>query len=155
MKKTSAIFLVCLLLFSCSPVKTTVPVQIIAGCLKERIEGFEHLSEASEDYIKYCTQGDLSAFSEYIVLYPFSGEKYNELGVFKVSDTHNVDDGVSVIRKYLSFKKSNWDTRYNGDEYNKICNATITTQGKYILFTILSDEDSKTTIKLFKKLLKK
>ncbi len=113
------------------------------------------MSEASTDYIKYCTGNDLSIFSEYIILYPFSGTEYNEYGIFKVSEKQNAKKGIDVIKTYLSFKKSNWDTRYMGEEYTKICNAKITSKGDYILYTILSDEESKSVEKLFGKLLTK
>ena len=154
MKKLSIALLICLLLASCSPIKDDMPVQILAAELSDEISGFENLTEASADYIKYCMKSDLSLYSEYIVLYPFAGTTYNEIGIFKVKNADDIDKGVKEVNNYLNFKKENWDTRYLGDEFKKIENAKITPFGQYILYTILSENESKDVIEEFKDELK-
>lgn len=139
---------------SCAVAKDTVPVQILAACVGEEIDGFENLAEASTDYIKYCMSSDLSLYSEYIVLYPFSGTEYNEVGIFKVKDEGDVGDGKNEIEGYLKFKKDNWDTRYMGEEFNKIENAKVTSFGKYIMYTILNEDETKEATEKFIKTLK-
>lgn len=150
MKRFFAIILFCCSLISCSAAKEDMPVQILAEKLGEEIDGFENLTEASSDYIKYCIGSDLSLYSEYIILYPFSGTVYNELGIFKVKDMNAVNEGIEEVKKYISFKKENWDMRYNSDEYKKIESANVTRFGKYILYTILDTEESKEVEKHFR-----
>ena len=150
MKKIFCIVILCIFLTSCS-VKNDVPVQIIADALGEHISNFDNMAQASEDYMKYCMNSDLSMFSEYIVLYPFSGKKYTEIGIFKMQENEKTSDGIKILERYLNFKKQNWDTRYMGDEYAKIESAKITSCGPYILYTILDESESTKVSKEFKK----
>ncbi len=153
MKKLCILLVFCFLFTACSAVKDDMPVQLLAMSIGKKINGFENLAEASSDYIKYCMNSDLSLYSEYIVLYPFAGTKYNEIGIFKVRDKGEIQNGIKEVEKYLLFKKSNWDTRYMGEEFDKIKNAKVTAYGNYILYTILSENEAKTAIKNFKKML--
>lgn len=149
MKKLFSIVILSILITSCS-VKKDVPVQIIASSLGEHISNFENMAEASDDYVKYCMNSDMAIFSEYIILYPFSGTEYTEIGIFKISDENKISDGIKIIDGYINFKKENWDTRYMDDEFAKIENAKITSCGPYILYTILDANESKQVIKKFK-----
>lgn len=155
MKKVCLLLIFCFLFTSCSLVKDDMPVQLLAMAIGEKIEGFSNLAEASTDYIKYCMSSDLSLYSEYIVLYPFSGSKYNEIGIFKVRDKNNLQKGINEVNNYLKFKKSNWDTRYMGEEFKKIETAKIKSCGHYILYTILSESESKSAVRKFEKMLKR
>lgn len=154
MKKFCFVLVFCLILASCSGVKDDIPVQILAASLGEEIGGFENMAEASTDYIKYCMGSDLSIYSEYIVLYPFAGTVYNEFGIFKVDDKADLDKGIEEVSNYINFKKENWDTRYNGEEFEKIEKAEVTNCGRYILYTILGDGERKEVINEFKDELK-
>lgn len=153
MKKLCILLVFCFLFTACSAVKDDIPVQLLAMSIGKKINGFENLAEASSDYIKYCMNSDLSLYSEYIVLYPFAGTKYNEIGIFKMRHKEEIQNGIKEVEKYLLFKKSNWDTRYMGEDFDKIKNAKVTAYGNYILYTILSENESKTAIKNFKKML--
>ncbi|MBE6679433.1 MAG: DUF4358 domain-containing protein [Ruminococcaceae bacterium] len=155
MKKLCILFVLCFLFTACSTVKDDMPVQLLAMAVGEKIEGFDNLSEASTDYIKYCMTSDLSIYSEYIVMYPFAGSQYNEFGIFKVRDKNNLQSGVKEVENYISFKKSNWDTRYMGEEFKKIDNAKVTVCGHYILYTILSENESKSAARKFENMLKR
>lgn len=154
MKKVFIFVFACIFISSCSTAKDTVPVQILAASLGNKINGFENMTEVSTDYIKYCMNSDLSLYSEYIVLYPFSGTEYNEIGIFKVKCEKSIEKGVAEVKNYLLFKKSNWDTRYMEDEFVKIENAEVCTLGKYILYAILNDGERENVIKTFEEILK-
>lgn len=155
MKKVCVLLLFCLLFTSCSQVNDAVPVQILADALGEEIEGYTNLGQASPDYIGYCMQSDLSLYEEYIVLYPFAGTVYNEIGIFKLKDASKKDAGIAEIKRYLAFKKENWDTRYRKEEVSKIENADIVSSGRYLLYTILDPEESAAVCKHFIRELKK
>ena len=150
LKKLLAICL-CLSLFACSDVRDDIPVQILSERLLENINGSENMSEASTDYIKYCMESDLGIYSEYIVLYPFAGKIYNEIGIFKVRDEKDVEKAVSEVKSYITFKTENWDTRYMGEEFEKIKNSEIVPLGKYVLYTILSENEQKKVVEEYKK----
>lgn len=155
MKKICLLLLLCLLFNACAQVNDAVPVQILADALGKEIDGYENLSQASPDYIGYCMSSDLALYEEYIVLYPFAGTVYNEIGIFKLKDASGMENGIAEIKHYLAFKKQNWDTRYRRDELSKIENATIVCEGRYLLYTILSPEEGKAVCKRFKEELKR
>ena len=155
MKKLCILLILFFLFSSCSMIKDDMPVQLLSMAIGEKIEGFENLAEASTDYIKYCMGSDLSLYSEYIVMYPFSGTKYNEIGLFKVKDKKDLQKGINEVENYLKFKKSNWDTRYMGEEFKKIETAQIKSCGHYILYTILSESENKSAVRRFEKMLKR
>ena len=149
MKRLLAIFIFCCILVSCTA-KEDMPVQILAQELGEEIENFDNLAEADDDYIKHCMNSDLSLYSEYIVMSPSQGDAYNEFGIFKVKDMNDINKGIEEVKKYLNFKKENFDAKYSTDEYKKIENAKVTRFGKYILFTALNEAESKEVEKEFR-----
>ncbi|MBQ9133343.1 MAG: DUF4358 domain-containing protein [Clostridia bacterium] len=155
MKKGFCLFMACLLLVSCGQVNDAIPVQILADALGEEIDGYKNLGQASSDYIGYCMSSDLSLYEEYIVLYPFAGTMYNEIGIFKLKDASEKETGIAEIHRYLAFKQQNWDTRYRSDEQSKIENASVVCEGRYLLYTILSPEESAAVTKRFEKELKR
>lgn len=155
MQKVFCLLTVCILLVSCGKINDAIPVQILADSLGKEIEGYENLGQASADYLGYCMSSDLSLYEEYIVLYPFAGTIYNEIGIFKLKDDSKKEEGIAEIERYLAFKKENWDTRYRGNEFTKIENATISAKGRYLLYTILSPEESEAVASRFKKELKR
>lgn len=157
MKKCLSLLLALLLLLcllSCESVREDIPVQLLADTVGTKIEGFSHLSQASTDYIRYCMNSDLSLYDEYLILYPFSGTAYNEIGIFKLAAGANGEKALSEIEGYLNFKKKNWDTRYNADEYGKIERARIVRHGRYFLYTILSQAERDAAEKAFSDALK-
>ncbi len=155
MKKGFCLLAVCFLLTACGQVNDAVPVQILADTLGKEIEGYENLGQASTDYIRYCMRSDLSLFEEYIVLYPFAGTVYNEIGIFKLKDASKNEEGTAEICRYLAFKRQNFDTRYRSDELSKIENAAIVCKGRYLLYTILSPKESQAVCDRFEKELQK
>ena len=154
MKRICILCTVCFLLVACAPTNDAVPVQILADALGEKIQGYTDLGPASSDYIAYCMGSDLSLYEEYIVLYPFAGTVYNEIGIFKLKDRSRKEDGIAEIKRYLAFKKENWDTRYRKDELAKIDNASVVCIGRYLLYTILSPTESEAVRKQFEAELK-
>ena len=148
-KKICSILCLLFLLSSCSKVKTEVPVQILAETVGKEIVGYENLTSASADYIRYCMQSDLSLYEEYVILYPFSGTRYNEFGIFKLKNNNDRAAAKAELEKYLAFKKENWDTRYNANEFSKIQSAKIFACEKYLLYTILSPEEANSVSKAF------
>lgn len=144
MKRLLSLCLACLLLLSlaaCQSVRDDVPVQVIADTVGCKIEGYTHLSPASDDFIRYCMKSDLSLYEEHLVLCPFSGSVYNEIGIFKLLPDADRASALSELETYLAFRKSNWDMRYNADECVKIEHARVVTCGRYLFFAVLSDAE--------------
>ena len=144
MKRLLSVCLVCLTLFSlagCGAVRDDVPVQVIADAVGNAVEGYMHLSPASDDFIRYCMKSDLSLYEEHLILCPFSGSSYNEIGIFKLTPDADREKALSEVHAYLAFRKANWDMRYNADECSKVERARVVSCGRYLFFTILSDAE--------------
>lgn len=144
MKRLLFVCLVCLTLFSlagCGAVRDDVPVQVIADAVGNAVEGYMHLSPASDDFIRYCMKSDLSLYEEHLILCPFSGSSYNEIGIFKLTPDADHEKALSEVHAYLAFRKANWDMRYNADECSKVERARVVSCGRYLFFTILSDAE--------------
>lgn len=155
MRKFILFFLTLLMLLpSCTKIRDDIPIQLLAQSVGEEIKGFENMAQASRDYLEYC-MGDLEPFEEYIVLYPFAGTEYNEIGIFKIRADIDKQEAQIRLEKYLTFKRKNWDTRYKGDEFAKIENASITSCGRYVLYAILDDAERAAVSKRFQAEIKK
>ena len=143
MNRLFSLCLVCLLLlsFAACSVRDDVPVQVIADTVGCKLEGYAHLSPASDDFIRYCMKSDLSLYEEHLILCPFSGSAYNEIGLFKLAADADREEALSELDAYLAFRKSNWDMRYSADECVKIEHARVVSCGRYLFFAILSDAE--------------
>ncbi len=144
MKRLLSACLACLTLFSlaaCGAVRDDVPVQVIADAVGSEVDGYTHLSPASDDFIRYCMKSDLSLYEEHLILCPFSGSSYNEIGIFKLTPDADRENALSEVRAYLTFRRANWDMRYNADECIKVEHARVISRGRYLFFAILSDAE--------------
>lgn len=142
---------VCLLLplAACQSIRDDVPVQIIADAVGSKIEGYANLSAASDDYLRYCMKSDLSLYEEHLLLCPYAGQVYNEIGIFKLTPDADREQALSELQGYLAFRTANWDMRYKADECAKVEHARILTRGRYCFFAILSDAERAAAEKAF------
>lgn len=142
---------VCLLLplAACQRVRDDVPVQIIADAVGSKIEGYANLSAASDDYLRYCMKSDLSLYEEHLLLCPFAGHVYNEIGIFKLMPEADREQALSELQGYLDFRTANWDMRYKADECTKVEHARVLARGRYCFFAILSDAERTAAEKAF------
>ena len=157
MNRLLSICLVCLLLlsFAACGVRDDVPVQVIADTVGCKLESYAHLSPASDDFIRYCMKSDLSLYEEHLVLCPFSGSAYNEIGLFKLAPDADREEALSELDAYLAFRKTNWDMRYSADECIKIEHARVVSCGRYLFFAILSDAERAAAESAFRTALQK
>ncbi len=86
-------------------------------------------------------KSDLSLYEEHLILCPFSGSSYNEIGIFKLTPDADRESALSEVRAYLAFRRANWDMRYNADECIKVEHARVISRGRYLFFAILSDAE--------------
>lgn len=136
-------------LTACGSVRDDVPVQLIADAVGGKIDGYENLSPASDDYLRYCMKSDLSRFEEHLLLCPFAGNVYREIGIFKLAAGADRASALAELRGYLAFRAANWDMRYKAEECEKIKHARLVTRGRYCFFAILSDAERAAAEKAF------
>lgn len=142
--KSVFIFFLCFALatalVSCNTVSADVPVQVIADRVGSQLEEYPQLSAASDDYIRYCMKSDLSLYEEHLLLCPYAGNNYTELGIFKLTADADRDAACAELKRYLAFKEENWDMRYRADDFVRVAHARVLVHGRYCFFAIVSDK---------------
>lgn len=133
-------FFIATALTACGTVSADVPVQVIADCVGSRLEEYAQLSAASDDYIRYCMKSDLSLYEEHLLLCPYAGSNYTEIGIFKLTAEADRDAACAELMRYLDFKQKNWDMRYRANDFVQIAHARVLMRGRYCFFAIVSDE---------------
>ena len=152
MKRLLVLCLAVFLLFpltACQRIRDDVPVQIIADAVGSKIEGYANLSAASDDYLRYCMKSNLTLYEEHLLLCPFAGQIYNEIGIFKLMPDADRAQALSELQGYLAFRTANWDMRYKADECAKAEHARVLVCGRYCFFAILSDAERAAAEKAF------
>lgn len=66
----------------------------------------------------------------------------NEIGVFRANSKSDAQEIAKYCRRYVDIKASGWNYDYNPDENVKIENAKVHVFGVYVIYTVLTPEDT-------------
>ena len=66
----------------------------------------------------------------------------NQIGIFKATSTKNAKKVANYCESYLNNRIANFDHDIDPDESDKINNAQVNVFGLYVIYTILSPEDT-------------
>ncbi len=121
----------------------------VAGAL-----GGENYVEPPESYVTGSMKLDPAAFAEYSIQMNSKGINIDEFGIFKGSDAKQTANIETAVKDYLAYRVDGWMPEYMPEERPKLDNAQIKTMGNYVMYVILSDDDSKTALGEFEKALK-
>ena len=66
----------------------------------------------------------------------------NEIGVFRANTKNDAKEIAKYCRKYLDNEIANYNPDYNPDEAVKLQNAVVNVFGIYVIYTILSTDDT-------------
>ena len=94
-------------------------------------------------------KSDLTLYEEHLLLCPFAGQVYNEIGIFKLMPDASREQALSELQGYLDFRTANLDMRYKADECAKAEHARVLVCGRYCFFAILSDAERAAAEKAF------
>jgi len=146
-----------------------VTVVSIAGCdggyrqdidtiqIAQKIEtvvdsNFTNLNDNSTLILRLGEQGKVDLVNEYTIGY--NSDNYDEYGIIKTSSETDANEVALGIINYYFPMKEELMKNYNPDLYEKIDKATCHCLGVYVLYTILSINDSKNALDVTKKALK-
>lgn len=114
---------------------------------------FINASAFGEDYRKL-----IDACEDWsIMIADDQNKNIDQIGVFHVRDASDVKTCRKIIEEYVESQKlylSDLLDSYNPGEKPKLDNAKVTVCGNYILYTILTSDDTKSVQKAFEDLLK-
>lgn len=149
MRRISALLAICLtlcLFAACGGVKDDVPVAEIVAAVDSAV-GAENLVAVEENYIRGRLKLDVSGCDEYSVKINSMGTNVDEYGLFKAKDEKEAAALAADVQSYLDERLSTWMDEYMPEEKPKVENATVKTQGVYVMYTILSDKGAAAAFK--------
>lgn len=88
-----------------------------------------------------------SYFDSFSVLTNASGMTQDEYGIFKVNSDGNVDTVQAAVKDYLADRLAMFTGDYTPEEKPKLENACVKTFGRFVVYCILSEEDTQTVMK--------
>lgn len=144
----------CLLLCACGGSKAGVPVADIAAKVSEAIGKTDSLVAVDSSFIKGYMKTDVTQFGDYTLQVNAYGANIDEFGIFKAGESMKAADIKAVVEAYLQLKLDTWMDEYMPEEKPKLTSAQVKVNGDYVMYCILSDEDSKAAFAAFEDCLK-
>ena len=141
------ILLSSLVLSSCSgskSYKTDVAVSTLSDAAKKQIEISGGYMTTDPDYIEFNLEGLPTPKEFEIFMASNSSANKNEVGIFPYENTTDAENAKAVVKKYLVAKDESYKAAidYTPNEYPKIENAKVVVFGNYVVYTILTVDDS-------------
>jgi len=163
MKKMTKVFSLCLalvmlacLLCACgdkAPESKNVPAADIAAAVAEKLGKTDALTAVDANWIKGWMKTDAAQFADYTVYLNAIGANVDEFGIFKAGENMSVADIEKTVQAYLDLKLASWMDEYMPEEKYKVEDASYEVVGDYVMYCILSAEDSAAAFASFKEML--
>lgn len=147
MKKISIV--ICLVLCVCSlaacgkKAEYEPEMSSLVAAIDTAIGNDGSMVAVDENYIKGSMKMDVSDYAGYTVKINAMGVNIDEYGVFRGSDSAQAKAIKSAVETYLQMRKDTWMTEYMPEEYPKLQDAEVWTEGNYVMYAILGG-DAKT-----------
>lgn len=125
-------------------IKDDVAISALTAAAKGQIPNDNGYVSVDSDYFEFNFEA-LPTFKEAdIFIASDSSANLNEVGIFHFSSTEDAKSGEQSIKNYLVAKDESFrnSINYTPDEYPKIENAKTKVIGNYVVYTILTAEDS-------------
>ena len=102
------------------------------------------------DYVKGAMKMDVTPYAGWCVKINAYGANVDEYGVFRGADEAQAAEIKKAIENYLAMRVDSWMDAYMPEEKPKVTSAEIRTEGNYICYCILSDEEKSAAFQAFK-----
>ena len=140
------IFLLSILLFSCSSKKEISPSE-----LSDRIEasiGEGHFVPSDARYLRANIDFDESLVVSFAAKRRDDGGAF-EFGIFECHDTAAAEKLVTRIEKRLKARLDMADNRYFSDEIQNLTDAEVTRRQNYVFYCVLSTPKNQSATQIF------
>ena len=131
-----------------------VPAADIAAAVAEKIGKTDSLTAVEANWIKGWMKTDAANFGDYTVMVNVYGANVDEYGIFKAGENMSAADVESTVKAYLELRLQSWMDEYMPEEKYKVEDASYKVLGDYVMYCILSAEDSEAAFATFEGLLK-
>ena len=149
-----AVSMMLALLCACGETKADVPVADVVGAVDTALNKGDALVAVDESYIKGYMRMDVSDYAEYTVKINAYGANIDEYGIFKAKDAQQAKDVKAAVDAYLQLRLDSWMNEYMPEEKPKLNAAEVKSQGNYVMYAILGDEDKAAAFDAFSHALK-
>ena len=143
MKKTVSILLTCALalclISACGGEAAEPEFAEVTSAVDAAVDTSD-MTEADASYLQGMfglSEGDYEACR---VLITGVGTTIDEIGLFKGSDDAQAEELRTAVADYLQLRLDSWMPEYLPDEFPKLQNAKLWSEGTYVMYAILSDE---------------
>ncbi len=77
------------------------------------------------------------------------GTNIDEFGIFRASDESQMAEIEKALNDYLDFKRSAWIDSYLPDQFPKLENAAVHSEGLYVCYFVLGDDTAADALDAF------
>ncbi len=131
-----------------------VPAADIAAAVAEKIGKTDSLTAVEANWVRGWMKTDASLFGDYTVMLNVYGANVDEYGIFKAGEDMSAADVEKTVQAYLDLRLQSWMDEYMPEEKYKVEDASYEVIGDYVMYCILSGEDSAAAFATFEGMLK-
>jgi uncharacterized protein YodC (DUF2158 family) len=102
-----------------------------------------------EDYIKGSMKMDVSGYAGTCVKINAYGANVDEYGIFRGTDPKQTAEIKKAVEAYLKMRVDTWMDEYMPEEKPKMTSAEVQTEGSYVCYCILSEDEKAAAFKAF------
>ena len=128
--------------------KNDVTSKSLADAIVEAIAAPQGFTAPDSDFIEFNMEGATALCEDYCIMLSSMNINYNEFGVLRAKNEADAEKLAEICQTYIDLKKEGANPHYLPNEYPKIENARVKVYGCYVVYTVLSDADTKTVDKL-------
>ncbi len=110
----------------------------------EAVVSTDNMIEMPSEYLENMFSLTSEDYERCIVMSTNVGTTIDEFGLFKGADAAQAEALHTAVQNYLQLRLDSWMPEYLPEEFPKLQNAQLWTEGEYVFYAILS-EDAKTT----------
>lgn len=111
-------------------------VSAVAGCVANTA-----MADMEDNYIKNMLKLSPEEYESCSVRIANMGTSIDEYGVLRGKDAAQTASLKEAVDAYLELREKAWMPEYLPEEYPKLENAEVWTQGNYVVYVILSDAE--------------
>lgn len=138
--------------------KDDVKAATLSASALEKIPVEGGYSNADADFIEFTFPACAEYADDYAIAYASNtSANINEVGVLHAANTEDAGKLFDATKQYLADRKDAWMNaiNYTPDEHPKMENAVCRQYGNYVVYTILTNEDSSAVLDVIEGQLKK
>lgn len=121
---------------------TDVSALKISEALQRSIITDKGYKEPSENFLSINIGVPEHYITDFRIVVASDEENRNEIGVFRSPSQSDAKELAKYCQRYINNVKANYDLGHDPDEDAKVENATVHIFGIYVVYTILSPEDT-------------